>query len=99
MHQYNQNKTIRTDQKFSVSMVLIATVTILTIGSTATTNVHAQVDCSANPDDPSCQGSSGSTGPQQPSPGSSLMCKIFVGGVLIMIGQPQLAPIGAQIVC
>ncbi|MGB7956596.1 MAG: hypothetical protein WCF23_21695 [Candidatus Nitrosopolaris sp.] len=61
MHQYNQKKTIRTDQKFSVSMVVIATVAILTIGSTSTTNVHAQVDCSANPDDPSCQGSSGST--------------------------------------
>ena len=34
MHQYNQNKTTRTDQKFSVSMVVIATFAILTIGST-----------------------------------------------------------------
>ncbi|MGB6671995.1 MAG: hypothetical protein WBE34_06135 [Candidatus Nitrosopolaris sp.] len=36
MHQYNQNKTIRTDQRFSVSMVVIATVAILTIGSIST---------------------------------------------------------------
>jgi hypothetical protein len=36
MHQYNQNKTIRTDRKFSVSMVLIATVAILAFGSTLT---------------------------------------------------------------
>jgi hypothetical protein len=56
------NKTIRTDLKFSVSgMAIIATLAILAIGSTATTNVHAQIDCSANPDDPSCQGNSGST--------------------------------------
>ena len=52
------DKPIRTDLKFSVGMAIIA---ILAIGSTATTNVHAQVDCSANPDDPSCQGSGGST--------------------------------------
>ena len=39
----------------------MAIIAILAIGSTATTNVHAQVDCSANPDDPSCQGSSDST--------------------------------------
>jgi hypothetical protein len=36
MNQYNQNKAIRTELKFSVSMVVIATVAILTIGSTAT---------------------------------------------------------------
>jgi hypothetical protein len=63
MKKNNVNKkTIRTDLKFSVSgMAIIATVAILAIGLTATTNVHAQVDCSANPDDPSCQGSGSST--------------------------------------
>ena len=50
-------------------MVVIATVAILTIGSTSTTNVRAQVDCSANPDNPSCQGSSG--GPDNSGPSSS----------------------------
>jgi hypothetical protein len=36
MHQYNQSKTIRTDQKFSVSMIVIATVAILALDSTST---------------------------------------------------------------
>ena len=44
MHQYNQNKTIRTDQKFSVSMVLIATVAILALGSTSTNMAMAHHD-------------------------------------------------------
>jgi hypothetical protein len=99
MHQYNQNKTIRTDLKFSVSMVVIASVAILAIGSTSTTNAHAQVDCSANPDDPSCQGSSGSTDNRgsssstdnsgSSSGGSNTGCKIlaFAGGALLTGGN------------
>jgi hypothetical protein len=35
MHQYNQDKTIRTDQRFSVSMVVIAALAIFAIGSTS----------------------------------------------------------------
>ncbi|MDQ6864375.1 MAG: hypothetical protein M3044_11180 [Thermoproteota archaeon] len=37
-----------------------------------TTNLHAQVDCSANPDDPSCQGSGGSTS----TPPNDTLCKL-----------------------
>jgi hypothetical protein len=44
MHQYNQNKTIRTGLKFSVSMVVIATIAILTIGSTSTNMAMAHHD-------------------------------------------------------
>jgi len=88
----NDKKT-RTDLKL-VSMVAIATVAILTIGSTSTTNVHAQVDCSSNPDDPSCQGSGGSTS----SPPNHTLYKIIVAGGAIILGHPELSPLG-QIIC
>jgi hypothetical protein len=60
MHQYNQNKTIRTDLKFSVSMVVIATVAILAIGSTSTNMAMAHHE-----HHDSGSGSSGSSNDQQ----------------------------------
>ena len=41
-----RNKTIRTDQKFSVSMVITATIGMLAIGVTATTMHPTQVQAS-----------------------------------------------------
>jgi hypothetical protein len=40
------NKTIRTDQRFSVSMVIIATIGIFAIGLTATTMTPITVQAS-----------------------------------------------------
>lgn len=47
------NKTIRTDQKFSVSMAIISTIGILAIGLTATT-MHVQASLSGCPDPGQC---------------------------------------------
>ena len=56
-----------------------------------TTNLHAQVDCSANPADSSCQGSTS-------SPPNDTLCKIIVAGGAIISGHPELSPLG-QIIC
>jgi hypothetical protein len=54
-----------TDLLFSVS-ITVAIISVLSIGSTAILqNTRAQVDCNANPNDPSCQQSSGSNNQQQ----------------------------------
>ncbi len=88
-------------------MVIFATVAILAIGSTSTTKVHAQVDCSANPDDPSCQSSSDNNNnnpsssndqqqQQQPQQGSGnhALCVIILGGIPVVLGHPELSPVG-----
>ena len=87
------NKTTTTDQKFSVGLVLIATSAILTIGLTYVTNAHAQLDCSANPDDTSCQDSGQGGGSS-----NHLICKIIVAGGAIIIGHQELSSLG-QIIC
>jgi hypothetical protein len=87
------NKTTTTDHKFPVGLVLIATTAILTIGLTYTTDAHAQVDCSTNPDDPSCQGIG-----QGGSSSNHIICKIIVAGGAIILGHPELSPLG-QVIC
>jgi hypothetical protein len=87
------NKTTTTAQKFSFGLVLITTAAILTIGLAYTTNAHAQVDCNANPDDPSCQDSS-----QGGSSSNHIICKIIVAGGAIILGHPELSPLG-QVIC
>ena len=87
------NKTTTTAQKFSVGLVLIATTAILTIGLAYATNVRAQVDCNANPDDPSCQDSGQGGGSS-----NHIICKIIVAGGAIIISHPELSSLG-QVIC
>lgn len=60
MHQYNRNKTIRTDQRFSVSIVVIATLAIFAIGSTSTNMAMAHHEHHSD----SSSGGSSSNDPQ-----------------------------------